>query len=99
MAAMKAVSLDVAKDNITINNMLPERIDTERQHYMAEETAKREKIAYEEARALQVKSIAAKRLGRPEEFGALCAFICSQFAGFISGQNFHVDGGPYPELV
>jgi 3-oxoacyl-[acyl-carrier protein] reductase len=61
--------------------------------------ARREKIAYEEARALQVKSIAAKRLGRPEEFGDLCAFICSQFAGYISGQNFHVDGGSYPALV
>jgi 3-oxoacyl-[acyl-carrier protein] reductase len=98
-AAMKAISLDVAKDNVTINNMLPERIDTDRQQYMAAQTAKREGITYEEARAQQVKSIAARRLGKPEEFGALCAFICSQFAGFISGQNFHVDGGSYPALI
>jgi 3-oxoacyl-[acyl-carrier protein] reductase len=99
MAAMKAISLDVVKDNVTINNILPERIDTYRQHYMAEQTAKRENITYEEARARQVQSIAARRLGRPEEFGALCAFVCSQFAGFMSGQNFHVDGGSYPALI
>jgi 3-oxoacyl-[acyl-carrier protein] reductase len=98
-AAMKAISLDVAKDNVTIDNMLPERIDTDRQQYMAAQTAKREGITYEEARAQQVKSIAARRLGKPEEFGALCAFICSQLAGFISGQNFHVDGGSYPALI
>jgi 3-oxoacyl-[acyl-carrier protein] reductase len=99
IAAMKAISLDVAKDNVTINNMLPERIDTGRQHYMAEQAAKRENITYEEARARQVQSIAARRLGRPEEFGALCAFICSDLAGFVSGQNFHVDGGSYPALI
>jgi 3-oxoacyl-[acyl-carrier protein] reductase len=98
-AAMKAISLDVARHNITINNLLPERIDTHRQHYMAEQTAKRENISYEMARKRQTDSIAAGRLGRPEEFGALCAFVCSQFAGYISGQNFHVDGGSYPALV
>jgi 3-oxoacyl-[acyl-carrier protein] reductase len=98
-AAMKAISLDVARYNITINNLLPERIDTHRQHYMAEQTAKRENITYEMARRKQTDSIAARRLGRPEEFGALCAFVCSNLAGFISGQNFHVDGGSYPALV
>jgi 3-oxoacyl-[acyl-carrier protein] reductase len=98
-AAMKAISLDVARHNITINNLLPERIDTDRQHYMAAQTATRENISYQEARVRQTESIAARRLGRPEEFGALCAFVCSQFGGFISGQNFHVDGGSYPALV
>jgi 3-oxoacyl-[acyl-carrier protein] reductase len=98
-AAMKAISLDVARHNITVNNLLPERIDTGRQHYMAEQTARRENISYEQARANQTDSIAARRLGRPEEFGALCAFVCSNYAGFISGQNFHVDGGSYPALI
>jgi 3-oxoacyl-[acyl-carrier protein] reductase len=96
---MKAISLDVARHNITVNNLLPERIDTGRQHYMAEQTARRENITYAQARANQTESIAAKRLGRPEEFGALCAFVCSNYAGFISGQNFHVDGGSYPALI
>jgi 3-oxoacyl-[acyl-carrier protein] reductase len=98
-AAMKAIALDVAKDNVTINNLLPERFDTDRQHYMAQETSKRENITYEEARARQVHSIAARRLGDPKEFGATCAFLCSALAGFISGQNVHLDGGSYPGLV
>ena len=98
-AAMKAISLDVARYNVTVNNMLPERIDTDRQHYMAEQTAKRENITYEEARRRQVASIAARRLGEPREFGAMCAFLCSGLAGFISGQNVHMDGGSYPALM
>lgn len=98
-AAMKAISLDVARYNVTINNMLPERIDTDRQHYMAQQTAGRDNITYEEARRRQVESIAAGRLGEPREFGAMCAFMCSNLAGFMSGQNLHLDGGSYPGLV
>ncbi len=98
-ASLKALSLDVAKHNVTINNMLPERFDTNRQHQMANATMKRDGITYDQARALQVQSVAAKRMGRPEEFGAAFAFLCSASAGFISGQNLHLDGGSYPALV
>lgn len=98
-AAMKGLSLEVAPFNVTINNLLPERFDTDRQHRMAEATVKREGISYEEARARQIQSIAAKRLGDPREFGATCAFLCSAFAGYMSGQNIHLDGGSYPALV
>lgn len=98
-AAMKGLSLEVARHNVTINNMLPERIDTDRQRYMAEQTATREGITIDEARRRQVASIAAGRLGRPAEFGATCAFLCSDLAGFISGQNLHLDGGSYPALI
>lgn len=98
-AAMKAVALDVARHNVTINNLLPERIDTERQHFMAEAAARREGVSYEEARRRQIESIAAGRLGQPREFGAACAFLCSALAGFISGQNLHLDGGSYPALI
>ena len=98
-ASLKALSLDVARSNVTINNMLPERFDTERQEQMARAWMKREGISYEQARALQVKAIAANRLGRPEEFGAAFAFLCSAHAGYISGQNLHLDGGSYPALV
>ena len=66
---------------------------------MAKAQAARENISYEQARASQVQSIAARRLGRPEEFGAACAFLCSALAGFISGQNLHLDGGSYPALI
>jgi len=37
-----------------------------------------------------------RRLGRPEEFGAACAFLCSAHAGYITGQNILMDGGAYP---
>jgi 3-oxoacyl-[acyl-carrier protein] reductase len=98
-AAMKGLSLEVARHNVTINNLLPERFDTDRQHQMAKAAMARENISYEEARARQVESIAAKRLGDPKEFGATCAFLCSAFAGFMSGQNLHLDGGSYPALI
>jgi len=98
-ASLKALSFDVAKHNVTINNMLPERIDSNRQEQMAYAAMKRENISYEKARELQVKSIAANRLGRPEEFGAAFAFLCSDHAGYISGQNLHLDGGSYPALL
>jgi 3-oxoacyl-[acyl-carrier protein] reductase len=98
-AAMKGLSIEMAPYNVTINNLLPERFDTDRQHKMAEATMKRENISYEEARAQQVRSIAAKRLGDPREFGATCAFLCSEFAGYMSGQNIHLDGGSYPALI
>lgn len=98
-AVTKGLSLEVARDNVTINNMLPERIDTDRQHQMAKAAMKREGIDYDEARRRQVESIAAKRLGEPREFGAVCAFLCSALAGFVSGANIHVDGGSYPALI
>jgi 3-oxoacyl-[acyl-carrier protein] reductase len=94
-AAAKALSRDVAAYNVTINNLLPERIDTERQVYMAQQRAESAGITYEEARREIVESIAAKRMGRPEEFGAACAFLCSAQAGYISGQNLQLDGGSY----
>jgi len=98
-ASLKALSLDVAKHNVTINNMLPERIDSPRQHQMALAAMEREGLSYDEARAAQVNSIAAKRMGRLEEFGAMFAFLCSDHAGYISGSNMHLDGGSYPALI
>ena len=98
-AALKGLSLDVARHNVTINNLLPERFDTDRQEQMARAAMQREGISYEEARARQVASIAAKRLGDPREFGAACAFLCGALSGYISGQNLHLDGGSYPALL
>jgi len=98
-AVMKGLSRDLAKYNITINNLLPERIDTDRQHFMAEREMKAHGITYEQARARQVASIPAGRLGQPREFGATCAFLCSDFAGYITGLNVHLDGGAYPAML
>jgi 3-oxoacyl-[acyl-carrier protein] reductase len=98
-ALCKALSRDAVRDNVTINNLLPERIDTERQVQMAKLVAGLRKISYEEARAEQTASIAAGRLGRPEEVGDACAFLCSAQAGFISGQNLQLDGGSYAGVL
>jgi 3-oxoacyl-[acyl-carrier protein] reductase len=56
-------------------------------------------ITYEQARAEIEASIAARRMGRPDEFGDACAYLCSAQAGFISGQNLQLDGGSYRGLI
>jgi 3-oxoacyl-[acyl-carrier protein] reductase len=94
-ALSKGLSRDVARDNVTINALLPERFDTDRQLQMANIVMKMRGISYEEARAEQAASIAAGRLGDPAEFGDACAFLCSAQAGFITGQNISLDGGSY----
>lgn len=98
-AACKALAPEVAAHNVTINSLLPERFDTERQQQMARLAMALKNISYEEARADIANSIAAKRLGRPEELGDACAFLCSAQAGFISGQQLQMDGGSYRGLI
>ena len=98
-AACKAISLEIAADNVTINNLLPERIDTPRQVFMTEQLMREQSLTRDEARGRIAASVAAKRFGTPEEFGAACAFLCSTQAAFISGQNLQLDGGSYPGLI
>ena len=95
----KALSRQVASANVTLNNLLPERIDTDRQKTMAEFRSKLGGVTIEQAYEEMKASIAAGRLGRPEERGDACAFLCSAQAGFISGQNLQLDGGSYGGLV
>jgi 3-oxoacyl-[acyl-carrier protein] reductase len=96
---MKAVSKQVACDNVTINNLLPERFDTDRQRFLAELVMNATGVTWDEARAQQVASIAAGRLGDPAEFGDMCAFLCSAQAGYTTGQNIQLDGGSYQGLL
>ena len=98
-ALSKSLVPEVAPDNVTINNLLPERIDTGRQRFMAERMMKAQKISLDEARARIIDTVAAKRFGKPAEFGDACAFLCSEQAGFISGQNLQLDGGSYRGLI
>jgi len=98
-AFSKGLSKEVAEDNVTINNLLPERFDTDRQVFMTEMLMKNQNISRDEARSQIASSIAANRFGKPEEFGATCAFLCSQQASFISGQNIQLDGGSYEGLI
>jgi 3-oxoacyl-[acyl-carrier protein] reductase len=95
-AVCKGLSKEVAPDNVTLNNLLPERIDTDRQRFMAELRAKSGGVSLEQAYTEMAASIAARRLGKPEEVGAACAWLCSVQASFVSGQNVSLDGGSYP---
>ena len=98
-AACKGLSREVARDNVTINNLLPERIDTDRQRFMAELQAAARGVSAEEAYREIASSIAAGRLGTPEEFAAACVYLCSTQAAFVSGQNLQLDGGSYAGLL
>ena len=90
------VSREVAKHNVTINNLLPGEFDTERHRSNTRAMAKVQNKTYEEARAARMAQIAAGRFGTPEEFGEICAFVCSIQAAYITGQNLLIDGGKYP---
>jgi len=98
-AFCKGLSREAVADNVTINNLLPQHIDTGRQQDMAQRMMRDRGISFDEARALQVKSVRARRLGRPEEFADACAYLCSAQASFISGQNLQLDGGSYDGLI
>lgn len=98
-ALCKAVSKEVVASNVTINNLLPEMFDTGRQHDNAELISSLAGISYEEAREKLVSRIAAGRFGKPREFGDTCAFLCSEQASYLSGQNIQLDGGSYDGLV
>jgi 3-oxoacyl-[acyl-carrier protein] reductase len=66
---------------------------TDRAVSLDQGVAEREGITVEEARARRCATIPAGRYGTAEEFGATCAFLCSQHAGFVIGQNILLDGG------
>ncbi|WP_156760834.1 SDR family oxidoreductase [Microbacterium karelineae] len=102
-AALTAISKSIGKvamrDNVTINNLLPERVDSPRQQYMAERLMSSAGISLDEARDRIASTVTAGRLGRPEEFGDACAYLCSAQAGYIGGQNLQLDGGSYEGLI
>jgi len=98
-AFAKALSREAAKDNVTVNNLLPERIETARLRDMTERLARHRDLPLEQARAEMLKPVPARRFGTPEEFGDACAFLCSAQAGYITGQNLQIDGGSYEGLI
>jgi len=92
-AFLAGVARTVADRNVTINAIMPGSFDTDRLKGGFEKTAKAEGISLDEARQRAAAKIPAKRLGTPEEFGELCAFLCSAQAGYITGQSILIDGG------
>ncbi|MEH6473758.1 MAG: SDR family oxidoreductase [Halopseudomonas sp.] len=87
---------ETVASNVTINGLLPGPFDTDRQKVIVGGDAKRLGVSEQEARQLRMQANPARRFGTPEEFGAACAFLCGDQAGFITGQNLLLDGGAYP---
>jgi 3-oxoacyl-[acyl-carrier protein] reductase len=86
----------LAGANVTINNLLPGAFDTDRLRVTMAGAAKKTGQNVETLLEARSKAIPARRFGTAQEFGAICAFLCSQHAGYITGQNILADGGAYP---
>jgi 3-oxoacyl-[acyl-carrier protein] reductase len=81
---------------VTINNLLPGSILTDRIAQTVVAAAKRSGRSEEEELEARRKDIPAGRFGSAEEFGEACAFLCSAQMGYVTGQHFLMDGGLYP---
>ena len=94
--AVAVLARKSAKHNVTINGMLPGPFDTDRLRGTSHKLAESRGISFDEAHQERMKEVPANRFGTADEFGAMCAFLCSQHAGYITGQNIVLDGGSYP---
>ena len=90
------LSREVARHGVTINNMLPGHFETDRLSATMQARAKASGQSFEQTWEAGKKANPSGRFGSPEEFGAVCAFLCSVHAGYIVGQNILLDGGGYP---
>jgi 3-oxoacyl-[acyl-carrier protein] reductase len=86
----------IAGKGVTVNNLLPGAFDTDRLATTLKGAAAKTGASVEDVAAARRNGVPAKRFGQPSEFGAMCAFLCSQHAGYVVGQNILVDGGAYP---
>jgi len=86
----------LAGNNVTINNLLPGAFDTDRLKTTLAGAAAKTGQSIEALAQARKKLAPAQRFGHPDEFGQTCAFLCSQHAGFITGQNILIDGGAFP---
>lgn len=84
------------RHNVTINNLLPGTMDTERLRSNFAAMAKNAGQPLDSYTQSRLAGVPAGRFGDPVEFGQLCAYICSAQAGFITAQNLLIDGGVYP---
>jgi 3-oxoacyl-[acyl-carrier protein] reductase len=98
-ALSKALAREAIVDNVTINNLLPERFDTARQEFMAQRLMREQGISRDAARQQIADTVPARRFGQPQEFGAACAYLCAATSGFMTGQNLQLDGGAYSGLI
>ena len=90
------VARQMAGKGVTINGLLPGSFDTDRLRGGINAAAQRSGQSAEAVADRRRAAIPAGRFGQPDEFGAACAFLCSIHAGYITGQNWLLDGGAYP---
>ncbi len=90
------LSRKTVASNVTINNILPGPFDTDRLTTTLQAAAKNRGLSVEDVTAERLATNPAGRFGQPGEFGDLCAYVCSAQAGYLTGQNFLIDGGAYP---
>ncbi len=93
------VARGVAGRNVTINQILPGKFDTDRIRTNLEFLAKKNGTDAQTEADKSMAAIPAGRFGDRSEFGALCAFLCSVHAGYMTGQNFLIDGGLNPNAL
>ena len=86
----------LAAQGVTINNLLPGAFDTDRLKTTLQGAAQKSGQSVEAVMEARRKTIPAQRFGQADEFGSICAFLCSRQAGYINGQNVLADGGAYP---
>jgi 3-oxoacyl-[acyl-carrier protein] reductase len=82
--------------NVTVNNLLPGIFDSNAQRVHINGMLAATGKSFDELWRARAEANPARRYGRPPELGAYCAFLCSEHAGFITGQNLLIDGGSYP---
>jgi 3-oxoacyl-[acyl-carrier protein] reductase len=93
---VSTIAREPAQHNVTINNLLPGYVATDRMWSVLEAGARATGQDPETFRKAHFSKVGAKRPGEPEEFGAVCAFLCSQQAAYVTAQNILMDGGLYP---
>lgn len=93
---ISGLSRETVRHDVTINNLVPGRFDTDRLQSNMQDTMRRTGKSLDVVRAERLAKTPAGRFGDPAELGATCAFLCSRQAGYITGQNLVIDGGGYP---
>ncbi|MEJ8570618.1 SDR family oxidoreductase [Microbaculum marinum] len=97
--AMASLAREVARDGITVNNVLPGLMDTGALKRVYDAQAKRQGITPDQAKTAMAESVPMGRLGEADDFGPVCAFLCSRHASYMTGQNITVDGGLVRALI
>lgn len=99
LGALGTLAREIGTTGVTVNSILPGPFDTSLLRRFAPSAVGQEDLPPEEAVKLYAERGPMKRLGAIEEFGALCAFLCSPQAGYITGQSIVIDGGQTPALL